>query len=71
MKKTLLIIILSLPSFIYSQTFDGNLYSNTIRWATEQKDFNALPRVNVSPMSLRLWDNYGGTNAPSTYVTLM
>jgi hypothetical protein len=42
MKKTILIIILSFPSFIYSQTFDGNLFSNSLRWATEQKDFNAF-----------------------------
>ena len=54
-----------------SQTFDGNLGSNSLKWTTEQKDFNALPRVGVSPMSLKLWDNYNGTNAPSTYGTLM
>lgn len=56
---------------LHSQTFDGNLGSKSLFWATEQKDFNALPRVNVTPMSFRLWDNYGGTNAPSTYGTLM
>jgi hypothetical protein len=56
---------------LHSQTFDGNLGSNSLKWSTEQKDFNALPRANVSPMSLRLWDNYNGTNAPSTIGTLM
>jgi hypothetical protein len=71
MKKTLLLIIILLHSVVKSQTFNGNLGSQSLNWATEQKDFNALPRVGVSPMSLKLWDNYGGTNAPSTYGTLM
>lgn len=71
MKKTLLLIIILLHSVVKSQTFNGNLGSQSLNWATEQKDFNALPRVGVAPMSLKLWDNYGGTNAPSTYGTLM
>ncbi|KRB56699.1 hypothetical protein ASD98_08385 [Flavobacterium sp. Root186] len=54
-----------------AQTFDGNLGSNSLKWATEQKDFNSLPRVGITPMSLKLWDNYGGTNAPSTYGSLL
>lgn len=71
MKKILFITIISIHSLINSQTFDGNLGSNSIKWNTEQKDFNSLPRVGVTPMSLKLWDNYGGTNAPSTYGSLL
>jgi hypothetical protein len=71
MKKTILLIVVLFHMQLKSQTFDGNLGSNSLRWTTEQKDFNALPRAGVSQMSLKLWDNYGGTNAPSTYGTLM
>ena len=71
MKKIILIITFSFPSFIYSQTFDGNLYSNSLKWTMEQKDFNVASRANISPMALKVWDNYGGVNGPSTYGTLM
>ncbi|WP_276381607.1 pyocin knob domain-containing protein [Flavobacterium sp. H4147] len=71
MKKILLLTFITYSSFAFSQAFDGNLGSNTLRWATEQKDFNSLPRVGVIPMSLRLWDNYNGTNAPTPYGTLL
>ena len=54
-----------------SQTFDGNLGSNSLTWSTEQKDFNSTPRANITPMSLKLWDNYGGLNAPSDFGSLL
>ena len=53
------------------QTFDGNLGSNSLKWSTEQKDFNSIPRANITPMSLKLWDNYGGVNAPSDYGSVL
>ena len=71
MKKTLLLIIIFFHSVVKSQTFNGNLGSQSLNWATEQKDFNALPRVGIIPMSIKLWDNYGGTNAPTTYGSLL
>lgn len=71
MKKLTLIIAFLLSPFIYGQSFDGNLASNSLKWTMEQKDFDAAPRANISPMSLKLWDNYNGINAPSTYGTLM
>jgi hypothetical protein len=73
MKKVLLIffIIVSSNRSVYSQAFDGNLGSKSLRWTTEQKDFNSAPRTGVESMSMRLWDNYGGTNAPSTYGSLL
>lgn len=73
MKIVLLIffIIISSNRSVYSQTFDGNLGSKSLRWTTEQKDFNSAPRTGIESMSMRLWDNYGGTNAPSTYGSLL
>jgi len=71
MKKKLLLTFSTLHAFIYSQTFDGNLGSSSLKWSTEQKDFNSLPRTGITPMSLKLWDNYGGTNAPSPYGSLL
>ncbi|UUF15366.1 MULTISPECIES: hypothetical protein [Flavobacterium] len=71
MKKVMFIAVMFFNAFAYSQTFDGNLGSNSLRWATEQKDFNALPRVGINSMSLKLWDNYGGAGAPSTYGSLL
>ncbi len=64
-------MLIAFHSFTYSQTFDGYLGSKSLNWLTEQKDFNSPPRVGISDMSLKLWDNYGGTNAPSTYGSLL
>ncbi|GAA3774435.1 hypothetical protein [Flavobacterium ginsengiterrae] len=69
MKKTFLIIFIVFQTLIYSQTFD--LGTNSLKWTREQKDFNSPPRAGVSDMSLKLWDNYTGTNAPSQYGTLL
>jgi len=66
-----LIALIAFQPLVFSQTFDGNLGSNSLKWSTEQKDFNSTPRSNITPMSLKLWDNYGGTNAPSTYGSLL
>ncbi|MHC0446343.1 hypothetical protein ACWA1F_13115 [Flavobacterium sp. 3-218] len=72
MKKILLLTFsITVHSFIYGQTFDGNLGSNSLKWSTEQKDFNSLPRVGITPMSLKLWDNYNGASAPSQYGSLL
>ncbi|MDP5202024.1 hypothetical protein [Flavobacterium sp. DG2-3] len=72
MKKIIFLITsIVFQSFIYSQTFDGNLGSNSLKWSTEQKDFNSTPRSNITPMSLKLWDNYGGLNAPSDYGSVL
>ncbi|CAC9972474.1 hypothetical protein [Flavobacterium panici] len=71
MKKVMFFAVMFFNALVYSQTFDGNLGSNSLRWATEQKDFNALPRVGINSMSLKLWDNYGGAGAPSTYGSLL
>ncbi len=64
MKRKLLFLIISFQTLIYSQTFE--LGTNSLKWTREQKDFNSPPRINVSDMSLKLWDNYGGSNAPSS-----
>lgn len=71
MKKILFLTFLTFPAFIYSQTVDGNLGSNSLKWTTEQKDFNSLPRVDVTSMSLKLWDNYNGANAPTAFGSLL
>ncbi|MNK95316.1 hypothetical protein D3C87_1155480 [compost metagenome] len=71
MKKILCLFLIICNNAIYSQTFDGNLGSNSLRWSTQQKDFNSLPRVGVNPMSIKLWDNYEGLNAPSTWGSLL
>ncbi|WP_264535496.1 tail fiber protein [Flavobacterium sp. N1736] len=71
MKKVLLAIAFICNTAIYSQTFDGDLGSKSLKWATEQKDFNKPPRVGVDPMSIKLWDNYGGLNAPSDWGSLL
>ncbi|MCC9070324.1 tail fiber protein [Flavobacterium sp. F-65] len=71
MKKTLLSFMILFSSFSYSQTFDGNLGSKSLNWNNDQKDFNSPPRVGVNPMSIRLWDNYHGINAPSEYGSLL
>ena len=71
MKKILLSFIILFSSFSYGQTFDGNLGSKSLNWSQDQKDFNSLPRVGVEPMSIRLWDNYNGTDAPSEWGSLL
>jgi hypothetical protein len=71
MKKTILFIIILYNSIIHSQTFNGNLGSQSLFWSTEQKDFNSIPRAGITPMSVKLWDNYGGVGAPSTYGSLL
>ncbi|SHG60309.1 hypothetical protein [Flavobacterium defluvii] len=71
MKKIMFFAVMLFNAFIYCQTFDGNLGSNSLRWNTEQKDFNALPRVGINSMSIKLWDNYAGAGAPSTYGSLL
>jgi hypothetical protein len=58
-------------TYLQSQTFDGNLGSKSLSWTTEQKDFNSLPRVGIAPMSIKLWDNYEGANAPSSWGSLL
>lgn len=67
---TLLITILTYGN-IQSQVFDGNLASKSLKWSLEQKDFTSLPRVGIDPMSIKLWDNYNGTSAPSSYGSLL
>lgn len=73
MKKIIFILVILIAGnkLVHSQTFDGNLGAKSLAWATEQKDFNSVPRAGVSPMSLKLWDNYGGSGAPSNYGSLL
>ncbi|PWB18331.1 tail fiber protein [Flavobacterium sp. HTF] len=71
MKKVVFLIVVICNTAIYSQTFDGNLALKSLKWTTEQKDFNSAPRTGVDPMSMKLWDNYGGVGAPSTYGSLL
>lgn len=71
MKKTIFLILILFQTYLQSQTFDGNLGSQSLNWTTELKDFNALPRVGIIPMSLKLWDNYNSVNAPSQFGTLL
>jgi hypothetical protein len=71
MKKKLLLIIVLFHSLLQSQTFNGNLGSQSLNWNMDQKDFNTIPRDGIAPMSIKLWDNYNGVNAPSQYGTLL
>jgi len=69
--RRLIFIMILLNTALYGQNFDGYLGSKTLSWLTEQKDFNSIPRVGISPMSIKLWDNYQGTNAPSQWGSLL
>jgi len=69
MKIKLLFLLIPLHTLIYSQTFE--LGTNSLKWTREQKDFNSPPRTGVSDMSLKLWDNYLGANAPSQFGSLL
>ncbi|WP_264536594.1 hypothetical protein [Flavobacterium sp. N1736] len=71
MKKVLLLIIILYNLTIHSQTFNGYLDSQSLSWSMDQKDFNSLPRVGIAPMSIKLWDNYNGLNAPSQFGSLL
>lgn len=71
MKKVFILIITLYSLTINSQTFNGYLDSQSLSWSMEQKDFNSLPRVGISPMSIKLWDNYNGENAPSQFGSLL
>ncbi|MBS7256726.1 hypothetical protein [Flavobacterium branchiicola] len=71
MKKTILFTLHLFCSVIYGQTFNGDLGANSLKWSTEQKDFNSLPRAGITPMSIKLWNNYNGVNAPSQYGSLL
>jgi len=71
MKKVAFLIMIVCNTAIYSQTFDGNLASKSLKWTTEQKDFTSAPRTGVDPMSIKLWDNYAGAGSPSTYGSLL
>ncbi|MGE8342151.1 MAG: hypothetical protein ACN6OI_14065 [Flavobacterium sp.] len=71
MKKVVLFCAVILNVLCYGQSFDGNLGSKSLNWSQDQKDFNSGPRVGVNPMSMRLWDNFGGLNAPSEYGSLL
>ncbi|MDP4209184.1 MAG: hypothetical protein Q8928_10260 [Bacteroidota bacterium] len=54
-----------------SNMFNGNQTINgEIIWPLAQKNFSAAPREGVSPMSIRLWDNYNG-GGPSSFGTLL
>jgi len=69
MKKVFLLAFIAFQTLAYSQTFE--LGTNSLKWSREQKDFNSPPRVGVADMSLKLWDNYNGLNAPSQYGSLL
>ncbi|UTN05111.1 hypothetical protein L0669_04210 [Flavobacterium bizetiae] len=73
MKKTLFLFIGLYNLFSYGQTFDGNLGSKSLNWNQDQKDFLSPPRVGVSPMSVKLWDNYNGmgAGAPTNFGSLL
>ncbi|KAF2080442.1 hypothetical protein [Flavobacterium sharifuzzamanii] len=71
MKRVVLFCVVMFSSYCYSQTFDGNLGAKSLNWSDSQKDFNSPPRVGVQPMSIRLWDNYHGLNAPSEFGSLL
>ena len=71
MKRVILFYAIMISAFCYSQTFDGDLGSRSLYWNENQKDFNSPPRVGIHPMSLKLWDNYQGLNAPSQFGSLL
>jgi hypothetical protein len=71
-KNIIIFLIFILINYnVQSQVFDGNLASKSLKWTLEQKDFTSPPRVGIDPMSIKLWDNYGGTSSPSTYGSLL
>jgi hypothetical protein len=54
-----------------SNTFNGSQTINgEIVWPLAQKNFTAAPREGVTPMSIRLWDNYNG-GGPTSYGSLL
>lgn len=44
---------------------------NEIRFNTQSIDFSLPPRTNISPMSIKLMDNYNIVNAPTTYGSIL
>lgn len=62
-KFYLMIIVLILPWFGYSQV-------NEINFMHHHINFSAPPRSTLNPMSIKLWDNYGN-GGPTGYGTVM
>jgi hypothetical protein len=47
------------------------LNRNNLSWSMEQYDFSSSTvRANINPFSIKIWDNYNGASAPTTYGTL-
>ena len=44
---------------------------NQLRYPTTELDFNAGPHTTTHPMSIKLWDNYQQSGAPSAYGTVL
>ena len=48
------------------------LNRNSLSWSREQYDFaSSTVRANINPFSIKIWDNYTGASAPTTYGTLL
>ncbi|MFA6514635.1 MAG: hypothetical protein WCT50_05155, partial [Patescibacteria group bacterium] len=59
-----------------SQKLDvaGNimLNRNNLTWSREQYNFaSSTVRANIDPFSIKIWDNYTGASAPTSYGTLL
>ncbi|MFA6198731.1 MAG: hypothetical protein WC734_06320, partial [Patescibacteria group bacterium] len=54
--------------------FSGDIMLNNedVSWSRNQYDFaTSAVRTNISPFSIKIWDNYEGASAPTTYGTLL
>jgi len=48
------------------------LNRNNLSWSREQYNFaSSTVRANINPFSIKIWDNYTGASAPTTYGTLL
>lgn len=58
-------------TFTGNQTINGALtLNNGITFNHQRINFSANPRTTISPMSIKLWDNYNN-GGPTTYGTVM
>lgn len=56
-----ILLLVSVSSFAQQQ----------ITFPMQQINFNAAPRTTMDPMSIKLWDNYVGAGAPSSYGSVL
>ena len=58
-------------ALIIASTIGSKAQQQEVNFPHQQIDFSAAPRTSMTPMSIKLWDNYSRPNAPSTYGTVL